>query len=224
MARQYYIISLSEDYTYQRKNKVDSLKYREERQLIFSEFRSLIEFVPEKYQFLSIVMTSFLSITDVIDSNQMELIQTDLKNFYKSVVDKLIQEKRFDTAVYVAENYTKLMKDDSLKKKAEIARHNNFEQMKYTITPTNAKEILNKIENTHLNELAIKKLSKSGNLDEALDILQRKFIINQTFRYKAYLHLYYEIGEDEKYKKLKDLILNNNTFPESLRKSIKEHK
>jgi len=222
LAMQYYIIALSEDHQVQSNINALDFKRKENSKIISNEFNKLMKIVPSTYVFLPIVINSYISVLDVLSENEIEALKPKIEKFYKKVVAKLIKEHRFDTAVFAGSNYSKLMHDVSLEEKAKIAREKNFQEQKIKMTVANAEKIVNKYENTLLNEVAIRKLDRADNKLAALNLLQRKFIADQTFHYSAYLNLYYELGEDEKYKKLKDLINKNNTYPEELRLKVKE--
>jgi hypothetical protein len=222
LARQYYIIALSEVHRYKLDTNDIKLDVEANRADIKKEFESLMKIVPPRYEMLSIVMNSYVSILDVLTKEEISLLKPPVEQFYKKVVEALIVDKRFDTAVFVAENYAKLMKDESLLMYANEERKKNFEVEKQRLTQQNAEEIVDENENTLLTELAIKKLTQNDDREMAMKILQRKFLADQTFRYKAYLKLYYELGEDEKYKKLEKLISENNTYPKQLKQFVEK--
>lgn len=224
LARQYYIITLSENYIYQAKHNLVGWKKKKNRNIIIDEFNQLMKVVPRRYEFLSIVMNSYISMLDILTKDEREHTKPKLKVFYKQVVNDLVEQKKFDTAVYVGENYAKLTEDLALYKNAVDERKKNYDVIKNKLTYKNAEEIVDKNENTLLVTLAVKKLIGEDDRKTALNIAQQKFIADETFRYKAYLKLYYELGQDEKYRRLRKLIRENKTYSNKLKMIVKEEK
>jgi hypothetical protein len=166
-------------------------------------------------------MGAYVSMLDTLEETERNRTLKEVAKFYKEVVDNLINQKRFDTAVDVAEDYQKLTKRSDLLSYAKREREKNYRHHAREIQEGRT-ELASQNENTLLTELAVKKLYREEAPEEAMALLEKRRIENEEFRYRAFYALLKVQGEDEKANELRNLIIENDAYPTKLKEIMKK--
>lgn len=223
LSYQYYLIATTEEFLYNQKNK-KTFKIVENRIVIENSFKNLLVTLPVKYEYLAILTTSYISVVGVLEEKTVQDLLTPIKNYYLELIDKLMQQHKYDTAVSVANDWKTMSGEDTVLEKTKKERDENFQ--KYEMDFTDIKTIDNILQtnqNTQLVQKAFEILLKLQDKEGAEKLLNTKVFEDKEFRMKAYMKLYYKMGREDKIVELKSLILSNSSYSDELKNWIKRN-
>ena len=180
-------------------------------------FTDLKNKVVENYHNITLFINAYNAVLD------NEYLRDKYKNtMYRSVketINQLIRQGNFDKAVDISKSFG----NNGLIKYAEKKRKENFLKYKDFNSIQVAEYIIRQYQNAFLNKEAVKFLYKNDAYLEALSILQNKRIEDEDFVLKAYLLIYQQLGYNKKLKALVNLIIENKTYSENIKKYVTEN-
>jgi hypothetical protein len=176
-------------------------------------------------KYLPLVNSAYVAIGDTEGKN-LSVCKKALQNAIAVGVKRKIEEKKFDDAEEIVEEYGQSAGNNrlymELTSKVNNAKKENFEKYKKFTSVSQAMDTIEENQNSLLNEAAVKYLYEQDNLLDAKDLLRNKNYTNEEFRIKAFAAIYSYLGKEEKLKKLVGLVLDNPTYSEKLKKEIRE--
>jgi len=156
------------------------------------------------------------------DSTKTKQINTFYQDYLESEIAQLLENKRFEDALYIANLEKTELNIDSVYTSTLAQRERNFEKYKNRLlNSVNARKILDENQNELLTIEAVRVAYNEDNIPFMLKILQKYPIKNDTFRLKAF-YLAYKIIDEQKAKELKSLILSNPTYSQELKKVVQK--
>jgi len=183
---------------------------------IKENFNNLYKYVEKNNQFLDLLNSTYSIVYQV---NRKEFIDK-LNNITKKVIDKKLKNYQFEDALSVVNNYLNTIKSDELNLlylKVIEARQNNYEKYK-NFKYYDDINIIYKVSNNLLNEEVVKFLYQNDYYQNALEILRTKGFDSEDFRLEYFIKIYYYLDDKVKLNKLLDLIINNDTYSEKIKK------
>ncbi len=194
--------------------KFRKVKNTKEIELIKKEFKHLADLTYKDSKNLKLLFTAYSALGDIPFE---EKNQTFRKAVLK-VINQKLGNNLFDDAVKLAENYGFLTGDRSLYKLAIERRLENYNRHKNFQNPAQAMEIIEKYQNSLLVKEAVKYLYRNNYFTLALNVLNSKDLHDEVFEIKAYLCIFYYLGDTQRIEKLIKLVEENPTY----RKTTKE--
>ena len=223
LSYQYYLIATTEEFLYNQKND-KTFKVVENREVIENSFKNLLNTLPVKYEYLAILTTSYISVMGVLEEQTVQGLLTPIKKYYLKLIDKLIQQHKYDTAVSVANDWKTMSGEELALEKAKKERDENFQKYEMDFTDTKTIDnILQTNQNTQLVQKAFDTLMILQDKEGAKKLLDMKVFEDKEFRMKAYMKLYYKMGREDKIAELKSLILSNSSYSDELKNWIKRN-
>jgi len=219
LAKFFYLLSIVEDYKYQKNTAGFSTK--KDIKKIENYAQSLLSTLEIRAEYSSLLTTTYSILDDIVDKSFSNDYKKGIYSYNKKLIDKLINTYKFDTAVKVASEYKLFSNNNELLKDVLLKRDANYEKYKNKLTISNIDNLLLKYQNTKLREEAVKVLLRYGNKKKALYILDNNVIEDNNFRLKAHIKINYELGNDEKFHEIKKLILDNMSYPDILKQYVK---
>ena len=161
----------------------------------------------------------YIFIKDIV---KIKKINTLYQEYLEAEIAKLLKNKRFEDALYVA-NIIKTKLDISTNYKEVLAkRKQNFEKNKNNLIEiANARQILQENENELLIEEAVRVAYSEDHIDFMLEILKKYPIKNDDFKLKAF-YVAYRVVDEKKAQELKSLILSNSTYSKELKEFVQK--
>ncbi|MCK5538182.1 MAG: hypothetical protein KAI79_15250 [Bacteroidales bacterium] len=189
-------------------------------------YQSLSVSVQKNYEYLGLLNTVYLAISD-LDKKQLKGYKNILFDTTSKVMTNKIKELYFDEALEISENYIRILNEDTsnkLYKKAHKAKMDNFEKNRHFTSVNNALSVIEKNQNSLLNEAVIKYLYSENDFENALKLLRTKRFDDNEFRVKMFAVIYSYLGNKEKLVAIKNMVLTSSTYTDELKKWIGELK
>jgi hypothetical protein len=170
-----------------------------------------------------IVSNAYMSMREIFLNNQsqLETITVKYKSYIKNKIDYLIEQNRYEDALYLAKIFKNDTADISLYKDVLAQREDNFNKYKNFTSTKSISEILENNQNNLLNKEAIKYCFDNNQFGQAIQLLQTKEVDNEEWKLRVFLAIYKYRDNTIKYDSLKNLILNNKSYSKELKKYTK---
>ena len=190
-------------------------------------FDSLAKDAENNPEAASLLISSYVAISDLPQSFLKDYREKMYSSVKKSI-QALIKQNDYDRALDLADYFVKSIGSDQeheLYRYAKEKKIENYEKNENFTSTREALEAIDKNKNSLLNVAAVKYLYKEDDYSDALSVLRNKRFDDDDFRVKAITWIMYlqKHKDDERLKKIISLILNNPTYTEELKRSIKNN-
>ncbi|GAB6065073.1 hypothetical protein JCM9492_01650 [Aquifex pyrophilus] len=183
--------------------------------LLREEFKKLA-YVTDKNN-INLLFTAYRLLGDIPLEGKEEILRTATTK----VVNNLIKEKRFETALNIAKAYFSFTGDKSLVSFAEEERKKNYLAYKNFRSPEEALKVIEGNENSLLVKEAFNYLFRNNYFRLALEVLS-KYPLDESFRITGYLAVFYATGEFQRAEALIKLVKENPTYSFRTKKAVME--
>ena len=205
----YYLTIARYEQYLQTQDSFDLIKIKE-------NFDKLYIYVGNNNHFLDLLNSTYSTVYEINNNDFTNKLDT----ITQIVIEKKLKNFQFEEALSIVNNYLITIKSDKenpLYIKVVQARQNNYDNYKKFQYYDDIKNI-DKYSNNLLNEEVVKFLYQNDYYDKALEILRTKSFDNEDFRIEYFVKIFYYLDEKEKLNKLLNLIIDNKTYSNYIKK------